>query len=208
MTADVPQKIPRGQTPERKAYMKAYHAANPPRNRRAYKAAYDLENKEKIAAYRKRTKAQMKAYCAERYRKNRTATLARVKAYTEANKEKVLKYHSRYHAANTEKVQTWARAWRRNNPERKAHHSNTRRARKAGNGGSHTLEELVEKFSSMGNACYYCGSSGRMSVDHMTPLSRGGRDDIQNIVPACRSCNSRKNIKTAQEYFAVLQRTQ
>jgi 5-methylcytosine-specific restriction protein A len=43
--------------------------------------------------------------------------------------------------------------------------------------------------------CYYCrrevGRNG-LTMDHVVPLSRGGRSTKGNIVPACKECNSRK----------------
>ncbi|HEY5865103.1 MAG TPA: HNH endonuclease [Candidatus Tectomicrobia bacterium] len=41
--------------------------------------------------------------------------------------------------------------------------------------------------------CVYCGRKmQRLTQDHITPLSKGGMHTASNIVPACRSCNSRK----------------
>jgi 5-methylcytosine-specific restriction endonuclease McrA len=41
--------------------------------------------------------------------------------------------------------------------------------------------------------CAYCGeSSSPMQRDCVQPLSRGGRYTLENIVPACRSCNASK----------------
>ena len=50
--------------------------------------------------------------------------------------------------------------------------------------------------------CYYCGSPDNMTIDHVHPLSRGGSNNIENLVPACRSCNSRKQNKTVEEWRA------
>lgn len=42
--------------------------------------------------------------------------------------------------------------------------------------------------------CAYCGSTaGSMQRDCVQPLSRGGRYTLDNIVPACRSCNASKS---------------
>ena len=43
--------------------------------------------------------------------------------------------------------------------------------------------------------CQYCGRKGspdRLSIDHVTPRSRGGRTTWENCVLACVGCNARK----------------
>lgn len=45
-----------------------------------------------------------------------------------------------------------------------------------------------------GHRCAYCGKkSQRLTQDHITPLSANGPNTLWNVVPACRSCNARKN---------------
>lgn len=46
-----------------------------------------------------------------------------------------------------------------------------------------------------GHACVYCGatkesSGAHLHLDHLTPKSHGGADTAENLVLACRSCNS------------------
>lgn len=42
--------------------------------------------------------------------------------------------------------------------------------------------------------CAYCGAVGvPLQKDCVLPLSRGGRYTVENIVPACRSCNAGKS---------------
>ena len=41
--------------------------------------------------------------------------------------------------------------------------------------------------------CAYCGdTSGALQRDCVLPISRGGRYTLDNVVPACRSCNTSK----------------
>lgn len=40
--------------------------------------------------------------------------------------------------------------------------------------------------------CCYCGDHGGLALDHLIPRIRGGEDSSDNIVWACRSCNSSK----------------
>ena len=57
-------------------------------------------------------------------------------------------------------------------------------------------------FTRDGFRCQYCGVRGKMSeltYDHVRPRSRGGRTTWENIVTACRPCNSLKGRRTADE---------
>lgn len=40
--------------------------------------------------------------------------------------------------------------------------------------------------------CVYCAKKTDLTMDHIIPLSKGGQHTMENILPACRSCNSRK----------------
>jgi 5-methylcytosine-specific restriction endonuclease McrA len=53
---------------------------------------------------------------------------------------------------------------------------------------------LQEHFD---HRCAYCGrrAKGKLTQDHITPLSQGGNHTLSNIVPACSSCNSKKHTK-------------
>lgn len=47
--------------------------------------------------------------------------------------------------------------------------------------------------------CLYCGDTfhrGELTRDHVLPISRGGRDEWQNVVTACWQCNVRKGSRT------------
>jgi 5-methylcytosine-specific restriction endonuclease McrA len=46
-------------------------------------------------------------------------------------------------------------------------------------------------FARDGHRCQYCGA-GAENIDHVIPRSRGGQHIWENVVAACRPCNSRK----------------
>lgn len=52
--------------------------------------------------------------------------------------------------------------------------------------------------------CAYCGSSSNLSIDHVIPRSRGGKDTWDNMVTACFSCNSKKGSRTPEEANMIL----
>jgi 5-methylcytosine-specific restriction endonuclease McrA len=59
--------------------------------------------------------------------------------------------------------------------------------------GSFTREEWANRKIQFGNRCVYCDQkSKRLTPDHYIPLSKGGTNFIDNIVPACQDCNRRK----------------
>ena len=51
--------------------------------------------------------------------------------------------------------------------------------------------------------CDYCESvlNGNYHVDHMIPLSRGGRNDWSNLAVTCGDCNRFKGAMTTEEFF-------
>lgn len=49
--------------------------------------------------------------------------------------------------------------------------------------------------------CAYCGSKNKkiLTIDHILPKSRGGRDTHQNLITACLPCNNWKSDRTPVE---------
>lgn len=66
-------------------------------------------------------------------------------------------------------------------------------------------------YSKQHGACPYCNvkfikddeTIVECNIDHVIPLSRGGKDDISNMVLACVSCNSAKGAMSADEFATV-----
>lgn len=71
-----------------------------------------------------------------------------------------------------------------------------RRARLAAAEGTFTHEEFRDLCARYGNRCLCCGEQKPLEPDHVKPIAKGGTNDIGNIQPLCRSCNSRKGTKT------------
>ncbi len=47
--------------------------------------------------------------------------------------------------------------------------------------------------------CHYCGEkfkSSELTMDHVVPISRGGKSTKGNIVPCCKECNNKKKYMT------------
>ncbi len=52
------------------------------------------------------------------------------------------------------------------------------------------------------HTCQYCYSKfpeKKLTVDHVVPLSKGGRNEWTNVVTACSKCNNRKGDKSPEK---------
>lgn len=52
-------------------------------------------------------------------------------------------------------------------------------------------------------SCAYCGgllNDDTLMIDHITPRSKGGKNNMDNLLPCCRACNSSKGAKTLEEF--------
>lgn len=48
--------------------------------------------------------------------------------------------------------------------------------------------------------CVYCGLRPRvLTIDHVIPISRGGKTDFDNCVACCKTCNNKKGARTPRE---------
>jgi hypothetical protein len=56
------------------------------------------------------------------------------------------------------------------------------------------------------NACIYCGSTEKLTLEHILPLSRGGPNTADNAIFVCKKCNSSKGSKRLYEWFGYVRR--
>ena len=61
-------------------------------------------------------------------------------------------------------------------------------------------------FARDGHRCQYCGLAAE-NIDHVIPRSRGGSHAWDNVVAACRRCNTRKRDRLLEESGMKLRHT-
>ena len=106
------------------------------------------------------------------------------------------------YAKNSKRSIEFTRKWQADHPNeyreiRRAACRRRNHRRMVGPGVS--VEDYRSILSIYGGCCAYCGKSAT-TMDHVTPLSRGGIHGPDNLVPACQSCNFSKHTKTLDEW--------
>jgi 5-methylcytosine-specific restriction endonuclease McrA len=163
------------------------------------------------------------------YQKNKAHIDARNNRWAAAHPDSVARSQRKWRAANPTKgkyraitakcAADWYRrhraerilqikAWRLRHPKLASHYNRQHLARKRA-GGNHTYAEWLALLELVGNHCLSCGKSGsevELTEDHIIPLSRGGNNDIDNIQPLCRSCNSIKHMKASSPASRLMNR--
>lgn len=132
----------------------------------------------------------------EYYEANRDRLRAQSSARYWSDVEKSREWHRNYSKLRAEQKREYDAEYRRNHPERRAFHEQRRQARKRTHQElfSFTREQLDQRMSMFGHACWMCGGPFD-HVDHVKPLSRGGIHALSNLRPACAPCNISKGAR-------------
>ena len=146
-----------------------------------------------------RTKEEQVAYSRSYYLKNKERINERCRVYRaqEANK----KSRAEYCEENKEVFNARARERWANDPEFRARKSAAIESRKWSFTDTFTYEMLADMRT---QDCFYCGGPGG-AVDHLVPKKAGGEDRLDNLVPSCKSCNSKKGTRTLQEFYSAVE---
>lgn len=131
-----------------------------------------------------------RAYQRAWYRANRERCLESMRRWQRRNPEKAAAFRIR----NKELVYRRTAEYIRRHPEKKAAYDRTTRARRKLSIGADriTAEEWAAVVAWYDGRCAYCDAAGKMTMDHVVPLALGGKHAVENVVPACKTCNGRK----------------
>jgi rubrerythrin len=150
------------------AYSKLYNEQHK-EERKAWRRVHTIIHQERLREYRKQYNAE--------HRKENSAQ------------------HKEYTAKNREKINASAKKYRESHPEQLVINHARRRARLANIAvkdlSAAQWREIKDAYQ---HRCAYCGKKQkRLTMDHITPVIHDGCLTVWNIVPSCKSCNSKKN---------------
>lgn len=133
--------------------------------------------------------------------KNREKSLEANRAAYRRNAEKVAAYHKRRYEENPELYRAKASNWAKSHREQANEAKRRRKQRKKGLPGSHTVAEWKALCAKFGNRCVCCGEKGKLTRDHVIPVTKPGSSDfIENIQPLCQKCNCNKHNNHTADY--------
>ena len=140
-------------------------------------------------------------YDRQRYQEHRDERLEHIYQYYRENRDAILECMRRYYQKYRDKLISYQHLYRREHPEVHKASRHKRRAAIADSNSHFTAEEFKLLCEAFENRCFYCKQELPLTPDHAVPLSRGGSNSIENIIPACMSCNNRKKAKTLEEFL-------
>ncbi len=184
---------------KRRQRMRDWYKKNPDKRKANSKRDYDKHGRSRRAKRRD----EVNAYGREWHKK-----------HAEKRREKSRKWNREHPEEHQARVKAWRDAnpgraaasfkeWRRKNPERMSILKQRRYARQKGAEGAHSAEEWATLLAKYDHRCAYCPTpldNMNRTRDHKVPLTRGGSNRVDNLVPACRSCNSKKGTMTHEEF--------
>jgi 5-methylcytosine-specific restriction endonuclease McrA len=115
--------------------------------------------------------------------------------WCEANPNRERERKQKYRKKNSDRERERKKKYRKDNLDKARVHNQSRRARKAGNGGRFTVAEFQDLCNKYNYLCLCCREKKKLEADHVIPVTKGGTSFIDNIQPLCRSCNSSKGTK-------------
>ena len=161
------------------------------------------KNKEDLIANKKRyylnNKKRILIYGKKRYQENRTIFALKAKENYWKNPELHREYSQRYRQEHPEHLPEYQKIYRKteNGKIIRERADIKRRTGIKNNNNTLTSKEWLDILEAHNYRCAYCDIEFEVenmpTKDHVIPLSKGGHNTKENVVPSCRSCNSKKH---------------
>lgn len=163
---------------------KAFHERNKKRRNATFKEKYDSLKDEDWFKQKQKEKRQKK------------------------DKAKVNEYAANWRKRNPERAREVVRNCAKKHRETTTHNNRKRRAlKKQAVSKKYSLQDTLLRFNDFNLTCAYCQCDLSVDkprlkqLDHFIPLKKGGFDAIENLIPACISCNSGKRDRIPHEWY-------
>lgn len=153
---------------------------------------YEERNKDKVRRYKKDYRIKNADRIRE-YNSNRRAN--------PEIRKKLIRWNNDWKEKNQEHIRNYNRKYAQENKEyfRLAAHKRNQKINKLK--FTLTIEQWEGTLKEFNNKCAYCGCSGNLHQEHVIPVTKDGGYTKENIIPACKSCNSSKWNRDMEEWY-------
>ena len=175
---------------------------------------YYIKNIEKIKKYQSdwylKNKAHVDKMNREWYYKNKEKRTIKIKEWQKLSGGRHKFLVKRWSEENKEKHTKMKSDWKKRNKRRVVGYTQKRKGLMLGAGGltyqtiQLVYEDNIKRFGTL--TCYLCLKPiefGQDSIEHLTPLCRGGNNDYINLGVAHKKCNCHKGKRTLEEWKRV-----
>ena len=206
---------------DRKEYMKQWHLDHKEEQNEKCRQWY-LDHKETASEQKHQWYLGHKEIAKERAKQWNLDHIEEIKEY---HKQYYLVDHPEYNKQWRLKHPKYFKQWNQNHrgeiakydkkynqtPKGKSNSQRTdtkKRAREREMINTLTSEEWLDILKAYNYRCAYCGKEFDENIlptkDHVLPISKGGNNIKENVVPACRSCNAKKSNKISEQFQPVI----
>jgi len=185
---------------DRKEYYKEYYQKNK-EAKLEYCKQYYWKNKEARLKYSKQRHLIHPEYNKQYYQEHKESEIEYSKKYRREHKEAISERDRIYTQEHKKELAEYNKKWHKTEEGKSSRQRRKvkRKAREKEIINTLTSDEWINILKEHKFRCAYCGKEftlfDRETRDHIIPISKGGDNIKENIVPACKSCNSKKHNK-------------
>lgn len=168
-------------------------------NRKAYNKQWRKDNPDKVREQKRRHLEKHRKEINERRRRYRKNNPGKVEKWNKRRER--MEYYEEYYIKNRGEINKKKKEYSKTEEGKasKQRRYFNRQTRERETINTLTLNEWLDILKEHDYSCTYCGvefdENTLPTKDHIIPISKGGNNIKENIVPACRSCNSKKHNK-------------
>lgn len=139
------------------------------------------------------------------YERNKDKANSAAEAWKKENKEKVIEIQRRWQEGNRELTRAKNAKWASQNADRYRAYNHNRRQKIRDTGSlSGNIKEVLNKKQKGKCACCGISLNGDYHLDHIVPLSLGGKNVDSNIQLLHSKCNLKKSNKHPVEFMQAM----
>src|SRR6266850_3288205 len=148
-----------------------------------------------LTCKRLQARQRVKNWCISNPERSRLAH----QKWKQKNKDRIANYRKQWTPEQRAMDKARVRKWRSQHPDKFRENNRLQYQRRRTAIGKLTMAEWKLIKAIFQNRCAYCWQVRPLEIEHVIPLSKGGANTAENVVPACSQCNRHKWNRTLEQ---------